>query len=269
MSASASPRLPTPLPIPSPAAAGGGDLRFPEYPEGSGSEDAIDSKYLHQGRVDSEDFDKCLKGGVVQPHFTQGSRRLAPGPCVNSAAFTVPYTGTTSRSIRASASSRPRQYSRVIADEEGRARNKPSSRPFRATPDWRPSSAGLRPLTGIDQAIDQRFVPVRPFPSIAPSVDLAAPGTAALTWSWSRSWAPGRKREGDDEEEVGLQLASFLHAEDLCQVKATCKALGSDEDATANGLSIADEAARRLYLGASDEEKAKLPRHDGESWTEL
>mmetsp|Transcript_17115 Transcript_17115/g.37830 ORF Transcript_17115/g.37830 Transcript_17115/m.37830 type:complete len:95 (+) Transcript_17115:304-588(+) len=69
--------------------------------------------------------------------------------------------------------------------------------------------------------------------------------------------------------DVVSQLASFLHAEDLCQVKATCKALGSDEDATANGLSIADEAARRLYLGASDEEKAKLPRHDGESWTEL
>ena len=44
-------------------------------------------------------------------HRAQGSR--LSGPCVNSAAFTVPYTGTTSRSMRVSASSPPRQYSQV------------------------------------------------------------------------------------------------------------------------------------------------------------
>ena len=45
--------------------------------------------------------------------------------------------------------------------------------------------------------------------------------------------------------DVVSQLASFLEAEDLCQVKATCKALGSANDG-ANGLSMVDEAARRI-----------------------
>ena len=62
------------------------------------------------------------------------------------------------------------------------------------------------------------------------------------------------------------QLAAFLEAKDLCQVKATCKALGSAND---NGLSVAEEAARRVYEGASAEEKAMLPRYAGESWIEL
>ena len=70
--------------------------------------------------------------------------------------------------------------------------------------------------------------------------------------------------------DVVSQLAAFLGADDLCQVKATCKALGSANDGAAfNGLSMAEEAARRVYESASDEEKAMLPRYDGESWMEL
>ena len=70
--------------------------------------------------------------------------------------------------------------------------------------------------------------------------------------------------------DVLSQLAAFLDAKDLCQAKATCKALGSaNDDAAINGLSVSEEAARRIYEDASDEEKAILPRHDGESWTEL
>ena len=68
--------------------------------------------------------------------------------------------------------------------------------------------------------------------------------------------------------DVVSQLAAFLEAKDLCQVKATCKALGSTNDGV-SGLSMADEATRRVYEDASDEEKATLPRHDGESWIEL
>ncbi|EJK64562.1 hypothetical protein THAOC_14695 [Thalassiosira oceanica] len=65
-------------------------------------------------------------------------------------------------------------------------------------------------------------------------------------------------------------LAAFLDAADLCQVKATCKALGSTNDgAEFNGLSMVDEAARRFCESASDEEKAMLPRYEGESWIEL
>ena len=45
--------------------------------------------------------------------------------------------------------------------------------------------------------------------------------------------------------DVVSQLASFLEAKDLCQVKATCKALGS-ANVGANGLSMVDEAARRI-----------------------
>ena len=66
--------------------------------------------------------------------------------------------------------------------------------------------------------------------------------------------------------DVFSQLAAFLEANDLCQVKGTCKALGSAND---NGLSIVEDAARRVYESASDEEKAMLPRYDGESWIEL
>ena len=71
--------------------------------------------------------------------------------------------------------------------------------------------------------------------------------------------------------DVLSQLSAFLEANDLCQVKATCKALGSANDGAAfNGLSMTEEAARRVFeSAASDEEKAMLPRYDGESWTEL
>ena len=70
--------------------------------------------------------------------------------------------------------------------------------------------------------------------------------------------------------DVLSQLAEFLEAKDLCQVKATCKALGSaNYGAAINGLSVTEEAARRVYEDASDEEKATLPRYNGEGWTEL
>ncbi|EJK64963.1 hypothetical protein THAOC_14245 [Thalassiosira oceanica] len=61
-------------------------------------------------------------------------------------------------------------------------------------------------------------------------------------------------------------LATFLEATDLCQVKATCKALGSAND---DGLSTVEEAAMRVYESASGEEKEVLPRYEGESWIEL
>ncbi|EJK68550.1 hypothetical protein THAOC_10259 [Thalassiosira oceanica] len=65
-------------------------------------------------------------------------------------------------------------------------------------------------------------------------------------------------------------LAAFLEAGELCQVRATCKALGSRDDSVFDGLSMTEEAARRIYESASDEEKAMLPRqHDGEGWIEL
>ena len=70
--------------------------------------------------------------------------------------------------------------------------------------------------------------------------------------------------------DVVSHLGSFLAARDLCRVKATCKALGSANDGAAfNGLSVTEEAARRIYEGASDEEKAKLPRYVEEGWIEL
>ncbi|EJK43990.1 hypothetical protein THAOC_37515 [Thalassiosira oceanica] len=64
-------------------------------------------------------------------------------------------------------------------------------------------------------------------------------------------------------------LATFLEAGELCQVRATCKALGSRDDSAFGGLSMTEEVARRIYESASDEEKAMLPRHDGEGWIEL
>jgi len=70
--------------------------------------------------------------------------------------------------------------------------------------------------------------------------------------------------------DVVSHFAAFLEANDLCQVQATCKALGSaNDDAAFNGLSLVEEAARRSYEVLSDEKKAMLPRYDGESWIEL
>ena len=69
--------------------------------------------------------------------------------------------------------------------------------------------------------------------------------------------------------DVVSHLGSFLAARDLCQVKATCRALGSANDGAGGGLSMAEEAARRAYEGATDEEKAKLPRYIDEGWIEL
>ena len=70
--------------------------------------------------------------------------------------------------------------------------------------------------------------------------------------------------------DVVSQLAAFLEAKDLCQVKATCKALGAANDGAAiNGQSVTEEAARRVYEGASDEEKVMLPRYGGETWIVL
>ncbi|EJK71691.1 hypothetical protein THAOC_06845 [Thalassiosira oceanica] len=43
----------------------------------------------------------------------------------------------------------------------------------------------------------------------------------------------------------------------------------TNDDAAVNGLSVTEEAARRVYEGAPDEEKAMLPRHNSESWIDL
>ncbi|EJK52393.1 hypothetical protein THAOC_28335, partial [Thalassiosira oceanica] len=64
-------------------------------------------------------------------------------------------------------------------------------------------------------------------------------------------------------------LATFLEAGELCHVRATCKALGSSDESAFDGLSMAEEAARRIFGSASDEEKAMMPRQDGEGWIEL
>jgi len=64
-------------------------------------------------------------------------------------------------------------------------------------------------------------------------------------------------------------LATFLEAGELCQVLATCKTLGSSDESAFDGLSMTDEAARRMFESASDEEKTKLTRFDDEGWIEL
>jgi len=66
---------------------------------------------------------------------------------------------------------------------------------------------------------------------------------------------------------LGL-LATFLEADDLRQVRATCKALGCSDEAAFDGLSMTEAAARRVFEGASHEEKAVLPWHDCEGWIE-
>ncbi|EJK56799.1 hypothetical protein THAOC_23240 [Thalassiosira oceanica] len=52
--------------------------------------------------------------------------------------------------------------------------------------------------------------------------------------------------------DVVFLLSALLDARDLCQVSLTCKALGGRQASHANGLSLVEEAARRLFECASD-----------------
>ena len=61
-----------------------------------------------------------------------------------------------------------------------------------------------------------------------------------------------------------------MDADELRQVGATCKALGSGGHVAFDGLSMTEEAGRRIFeQSASGKEKALLPRHDDEGWIEL
>ena len=69
--------------------------------------------------------------------------------------------------------------------------------------------------------------------------------------------------------DVVFLLAALLDAQDLRQASLTCKALGAKVTAAYDGLSLVEEAARRLFECASDWERSCLTKHDGESWVEL
>ena len=69
--------------------------------------------------------------------------------------------------------------------------------------------------------------------------------------------------------DVVFLLAALLDAHDLRQVSLTCKALGAKQAAVYNGLSLVEEAARRLFECASEWKKSCLKKHDDEGWIEL
>ncbi|EJK51712.1 hypothetical protein THAOC_29092 [Thalassiosira oceanica] len=69
--------------------------------------------------------------------------------------------------------------------------------------------------------------------------------------------------------DVVFLLSALLDARDLCQVSLTCKALGGRQASHANGLSLVEEAARRLFECASDWERSCLPKYPDEGWIEL
>ena len=70
--------------------------------------------------------------------------------------------------------------------------------------------------------------------------------------------------------DVVFLLAALMGAEDLCQLSLTCKAMGGKRPSHGqDGLSLVEEAARLQIDAASDDEKAALPKFEGESWVEL
>ena len=72
--------------------------------------------------------------------------------------------------------------------------------------------------------------------------------------------------------DVVFLLAALLEAQDLRQASLTCKALGgkrAKRAAVHNGLSLVEEAARRLFECASEWERSCLPKRDDEGWVEL
>ncbi|EJK76954.1 hypothetical protein THAOC_01253 [Thalassiosira oceanica] len=64
-------------------------------------------------------------------------------------------------------------------------------------------------------------------------------------------------------------LAALLDARDLCQVSPTCKTLGGKRANAVDGLSLVEEAARRLFECASEWERSCLRKYPGEGWIEL
>ena len=68
--------------------------------------------------------------------------------------------------------------------------------------------------------------------------------------------------------DVVFLLAGLLDARDLCQVSLTCKTLGGNQ-AAYNGLSLVEDAARRLFECASDWERSCLKKYDDEGWIEV
>ena len=68
--------------------------------------------------------------------------------------------------------------------------------------------------------------------------------------------------------DVVFLLAALLDARDLFQVSQACKALGGKQ-AAYTGLSLVEEAARRLLECASEWERSCLPKYDGEGWVGL
>ncbi|EJK43650.1 hypothetical protein THAOC_37884, partial [Thalassiosira oceanica] len=69
--------------------------------------------------------------------------------------------------------------------------------------------------------------------------------------------------------DVVFLLAALLEARDLCQVSLTCKTLGGKRANAVDGLSLVEEAARRLFECASAWERSCLPKYPGEGWIEL
>ena len=68
--------------------------------------------------------------------------------------------------------------------------------------------------------------------------------------------------------DVVFLLAALLDARDLCQVSLSCNALGGKK-AAHNGLSLVEEAARRLLECSSEWERSCLPKYNDEGWIEL
>ncbi|EJK77663.1 hypothetical protein THAOC_00489 [Thalassiosira oceanica] len=69
--------------------------------------------------------------------------------------------------------------------------------------------------------------------------------------------------------DVVFLLAALLNARDLCQVSLTCKTLGGKRANAVDGLSLVEEAARRLFECASEWERSCLPKYPGEGWIVL
>ena len=69
--------------------------------------------------------------------------------------------------------------------------------------------------------------------------------------------------------DVVFLVGSLLDARDLCRVSRMCKTLGAKRASAFDGLSMVEEAARRLFECASDCERSCLPKYHDEGWIEL
>lgn len=73
----------------------------------------------------------------------------------------------------------------------------------------------------------------------------------------------------DLQSDLLVRVSSYLVAKEICRLAETSQLLGARTADLHDGSSLVDEISRRLFEAATAHEKALLPKHDDETYTQL